>query len=283
MRPDASAGEIKKAYRSLAHKHHPDRDPGNPGAENKFKEISAAYDLLSDPEKRELYDRGGMGMTREHASQSRSGPYAHARSRQRAQERETAFKRFFRNRATPGREGMKVDGTDITYTLKVDFVEALHGATRRIKMTNGKHLDVRIPENTEDGQILRLRGQGMGGIGGGRPGDAHVKILVTPHPLFRREGNDIHSTHAISLDQAVLGTKLTVPTIDGEVSVNVPENSNTDSVLRLKGKGAKITGGSRGDHFIRLKVVLPSLPDKDLTDFVKKWPARKKNKGQHKD
>ena len=259
----ATPGEIKKAYRKLAGKHHPDKDPGNPGAEEKFKDISAAYNLLSDAKKKKSYDRGEIDL-----GGARPWPRSRSGSRQGAK---SPFDRFFRHRAARDGAGVKVRGADVTYTLKVDFIEAARGVTKNVSMTNGKRLAVRIPPGTGDGQVLRLKQQGMGGLGGGESGNAHVTIEVEPHPLFRRDGEDIHIELPVTLSEAVLGAKIEAPTIDGLVSLSVPEGSNTGTSLRLKGKGLNGGGKGRGDQYVNLKVVLPNKPDKDLKALVRKW------------
>ena len=157
------------------------------------------------------------------------------------------------------------------YTLKVVFLEAARGGVRHISMANGKRLKVTIPPGTEDGRVLRLKGQGMQGIGGGADGNAFVEVFVDPDPVFRREKNDIHIDMPVTLGQAVLGGKIDVPTIDGAVSVSVPKGSNTGTQLRLKGKG--LGPNKKGDQFVHLKVVLPKKPDKDFLRFVEKWSA----------
>ena len=164
-------------------------------------------------------------------------------------------------------------GANVTYTLKVDFLEAAKGVTKRVGMTNGKRLDVHVPQGTEDNRTLRLKGQGIPGIND-EAGDALVTILVDPHPSFRREGNDIHTEIPVSLPEAVLGGKIEVATIDGPVSVTVPAGSNTGSTLRLKGKGIGGDDARRGDHYVKLHVMLPAGPDKELADFIKTWQTK---------
>jgi DnaJ-class molecular chaperone len=142
-------------------------------------------------------------------------------------------------------------------------------------LTDGKTLDVTIPPGTEDGQTLRLKGQGLPGVGGAPAGDAYIEVKVAPHPLFTRKGNDVHIELPITLPEAVLGATISAPTIDGSVSLKVPRDSNTGSTLRLKGKGVvDRTTGQRGDQYVRLKVVLPDRADPELTDFLEKWARR---------
>ncbi len=183
------------------------------------------------------------------------------------------FERFFRQRAG----GLK--GADVTYNVTINAEAAAKGSVERIAMTNGKHLDVKIPPGTENGQVLRLKGQGLPGMGGGEAGAAHVEIRVrpaaTPPPNgFRQEGFDLHADVPISLPEAVLGGKIEVDTTDGPVTVTVPEGANTGTVLRLKGKGAHRPDKSRGDHLVRLTVMLPAQPDKELVGFVRRWAER---------
>ena len=273
--PGASAEELKKAYRRLARERHPDSDPSNPWAENEFKELSSAYDLLSDPGRRRRYDRGeisGDG-TRRTPSPSKSKP---ARPRKTA--RKAKAKRPSANGPAGKKRskiaGLKINGPDIEYDLRVDFMEAAKGAIRHIGMANGKRLKVTIPPGTEDGRILRLKGQGMAGFGGGADGNAYVEVLVDPDPVFRRQKNDIHVDVPVTLSEAVLGGRIEAPTIDGMVNVTVPKGSNTGTQLRLKGKGLKSGDkgtGSRGDQFVHLRVVLPNKPDKDLIRFLEEW------------
>jgi len=264
VRPSASADEMKKAFRRLARECHPDSDLGNPWAEDEFKELSAAYDLLSDPKRRSQYDRGDLGddwkRTRSSGGKSPKDPPKKP------------------NKPAPGpthkknskTAGLKIKGADVDYTLHVDFLDAVKGVERRISMATGNRLKVKIPSYTEDGKVLRLKGQGMKGIGGGGDGDAYVEILIDPHPLFSSDGYDVHVDVLVTLQEAVLGGKIEAPTIDGSVTMTVPKGSNTETQLRLKGKGLKKAGG-RGDQFVHLQIVLPKKPDKDLIRFLQKW------------
>jgi DnaJ-class molecular chaperone len=170
---------------------------------------------------------------------------------------------------------MHLRGADVTYVADVDFVEAAIGSRKRLILTDGKTLDVTIPPGTEDGQTLRLKGQGLPGVGGGTPGDAYIEIKIASHPVFTRQGNDVHIELPITLPEAVLGATVTAPTVDGPVSLKVPADSNTGSVLRLKGKGiVDRASGARGDQYVRLKVVLPDRADAELKSFIESWSAR---------
>jgi DnaJ-class molecular chaperone len=173
-------------------------------------------------------------------------------------------------------------GQDTLYRLPVDFLEAVNGATKRITMPDGGTLDVVIPAGTKDKQVLRLRGKGGPGLGGGPAGDALVEVEVQPHRFFTRDGDDIRVELPISLPEAVLGAKLDVPTPTGSVRMTVPKGANTGTVLRLKGKGARRSDKSHGDEYVTLKVVLPERPDPELEEFAQRWQAGKdQNPRQH--
>jgi len=265
---NASPTQIKKAYREKAQELHPDKLPNDPKAEEVFKNISAAYNLLSNPDTRGQFDRDEITMTG-----SRRNPQNKPRQHQTPKSSpKRPFDRFFRQRATKPDSPLKIKGTNVTYTLTVDFPTAAKGAKKQVSMTNGKRLEVNIPPGTDDGQVLRLKGQGMEGIGGGANGDALVEIRVEPDALFNRDGNDVRISIPITLQEAVMGSKIEVPTIDGAVTVTIPESSNSGTTLRLKGKGlTKPKGKTRGDQYIELMVILPKKSDREFTDFVKRW------------
>jgi len=279
--PAASADDIKKSYRKLAKKLHPDLNPGNKKVEQQFKEVAAAYDLLSDPAKRARFDRGEIDASGAERPRSFYRPYAEGREGAKYRDFnvdeesfvDDLFANLFRQRR-PERP-MQMRGADVTYVAAVDFVEAAAGAKKRLILTDGKTLDVTIPPGTEDGQTLRLKGQGLPGTGGAPAGDAYIEVKVAPHPLFTRQGNDVHIEVPITLPEAVLGGAINVPTVDGPVSLKVPPDSNTGSVLRLKGKGiVDRASGQRGDQYVRLKVLLPDKSDADLREFTEKWSLR---------
>ena len=274
-----SADKIKKAYRALAKELHPDLNPGDQLVEQRFKEVSAAYHLLSDPEQRAKFDRGEIqadGSPRyENAYHRASGQAGSGTggfdfnfSRDSGNIDDIFSDLFGRHR---GRSRQTRKGQDVSYTVRVSFIDAAKGAKRRIKLFDEKMLAVKIPPGTTDGQTLRLKGQGMLGMGGGASGDALVTINVDPHPIFSLEGHDINATVPITLDEAVLGAKITVPTIDGKVSLSVPSGASSGTKLRLKGKGVAIKGKAVGDQFVTFNVVLPDDPDEELQKFAKKW------------
>ncbi len=281
----ASADDIKKAYRKLAKQHHPDLKPGSAGNEDRFKEISAAYTLLSDTQKRARYDRGEIDASGQerHAGFGSRTAHGGARSRAHAQGAEDGagwgddwFSDLFGGRRRPGAAGgsagAKARGTDIAYSVTVPFLEAANGTKRRISLSNGKSIDVAIPPGTEDQQKLRLKGQGLAGLGGALAGDAIVEVHVEPHPHFTRQDGDILVEVPITINEAVLGATIRVPTVSGPVAVKVPPGSNTGSTLRLRGKGvvSQVTKQA-GDQYVKLKVVLPDPPDAELVQFMEKW------------
>lgn len=273
----ASAEEIKKAYRKLAKKLHPDLNPGNDKVEQQFKEVTAAYDLLSDADKRARFDRGeidasgaerpGRTYYRQYAD---SGQGAKYQPFEYGENPEDLFADLFGSRHGRGGAGLRMRGADVSFSATIEFVEAATGAKRRLVLAEGKTLDVTIPAGSEDGQTLRLKGQGQPGLGGGPPGDAFIELKVAPHPFFSRQGNDVHVEVPVTLQEAVLGGSITVPTIDGKVSVRVPKGSNTGTVLRLRGKGIP-AGTGRGDQLVKLRVVLPEGGERELAEFVERW------------
>jgi DnaJ-class molecular chaperone len=287
---DASQEAVQKAYRRLAKKLHPDLNPGNKKAEDEFKAVTAAYDLLSDADKRARFDRGEIdesGNERQRQSYYRDfadagqHPYGSDSGFADFGDADDILSQIF-GRGAAGRERgtFRMRGPDIHYRLEVDFLDALNGATRTVTLPDGSTLEVRIPPGTRDGQILRLRGKGQPGIGGGPPGDALVEVEIRPHRLFTRKGEDIHLDLPISLTEAVLGARIKVPTPTGAVTMTVPKGANTGTVLRLKGKGAPRPRGGHGDEYVTLKVMLPDKPDAELTDFVRRWSGRNYNPRQ---
>jgi len=277
----ASQDEIKSTYRRLAQKHHPDRCPGDKHAEDRFKKISSAYALLSDPIKRRKFDAGEIdaqgnvyAKTQSHSKKSES-PFRNASSgfgkSYSSSAKKGRFNNFFKDR-----DSLKAKGADVSYTLKVGFLEAAAGITKTVRMTTGKTLKVQVPAGTESGQILRLKNQGMNGIGGGKDGDAFVEIQILEDDIFRSDELDVHCEEPVTLSEALLGGRIEARTVHGPVIVTVPEGSNSGTKLRLKGRGIQRPGASvRGDHYVTLKVVLPKKEDVDLKKFVKKWAARK--------
>jgi DnaJ-class molecular chaperone len=279
----ATAEEIRKAYRKIAKSSHPDLNPGDKAAEDRFKKAQAAYDILGDAEKRGRYDRGEIDATgQERPQQQFYRRYAETDGTRRY-ESESGFADFAdvsdifadlfgrgRGGGAAGGQGLRMRGPDRRFHLEVDFLDAVRGATRRITLPDGAALDVTIPAGVQDGTVLRLKGKGAPGIGGGEAGDALIEIAVRPHSHFAREGDDIVLELPITIDEAVLGAKVEVPTISGRVQMTVPKNSSSGDVLRLKGKGVK-HGRIAGDQRVVLKVVVPERADAGLERFLAEW------------
>ena len=275
VKKDASQDDIQKAYRRLAKKLHPDLNPGNKQAEERFKEVSQAYDLLGDADKRARFDRGEIDASG--AERPRQRYYRDFAEGASSYASDSGFADFGADDflseifGRQARGNLRMRGQDVHYRLPLGFLDAINGGKQQLTLPDGSVLDVAIPPGTRDGQILRLRGKGRPGIGGGPPGDALIEIEVRPHHIFTRKGDDIHVELPISLKEAVLGGKVSVPTPSGAVTMTVPKWSNTGTVLRLKGQGAPKPGGGRGDEYVALKVMLPERPDPELEKFVSQW------------
>jgi DnaJ-class molecular chaperone len=280
----ATAEEVRKAYKKIAKESHPDLNPGDPKAAARFKAASAAHDLLKDPERRRRFDAGEIDASGQERPERRfyreyaEGPeatYHTSRGFEDFGDYSDVFADLFGQRARGGRggEGLRMRGADAHYTLTVGFLEAVRGGTRRITMPDGSLLDVKIPQGLADGQTLRLRGTGGAGIGGAEAGDALVTVTVEPHEFFVREGDDILVELPITFDEAVLGGKVEVPTIDGRVALTIPKGASSGRVFRLRGKGVK-RGGRHGDQLVTLKIVAPPAIDSELEAFFKGWRER---------
>ncbi|MAZ03682.1 MAG: molecular chaperone DnaJ [Sneathiella sp.] len=287
VKPTASDKEIKSAYRKLAKELHPDLKPGDTEAEERFKAISSAYAILGNKEQRARFDRGEIDATGKeqpdpqyYRSYAGEGPETHYYTSDAfgdfGDESDLFSELFRRARSGAGTDGrgpqMPIRGQDAHYQLKVDFLDATLGAKKRITMPDGSTLDISVPAGIRDGQSIRLKGKGAPGYNKGPNGDAYVKIEVAPHRLYRQEGRDILIELPISLDEAVLGAKISVPTIHGKVNMTIPAGASSGQTLRLKGKGiAAANGGTTGDQLIRLKIILPKRIDPELQSFMEKW------------
>jgi DnaJ-class molecular chaperone len=281
--PDASHEDIRSAYRNLAKKHHPDLNPGNAKAEERFKTISAANELLSDPEKRGQFDRGEIDAAgRERAPQTSYRDYAEGEAGRRygrsgqssggwsASDIDDMFGSMFNGDRPSGGKARR-HGRDELYSLTTDFLDAVNGATRRLTLPDGRTLDVKIPAGTTDGQVLRLRGQGNGGANGGSDGDALIEIHVTPHRFFRRNDQDIRLELPVSLSEAILGGPVEVPTPGGYVRMKIPSHSDGGTELRLRGRGVPAHDGrAAGDLYATLRMVV-GTPDPALEEFLRNW------------
>ena len=273
----ATADEIRKTYRRLAKQLHPDINPGDKAGEARFKEISAAYDLLSDEEKRRRFDAGeidasGAERPRERFYRDFAGAGQETAYDTRAgfadfADTDGLFAELFRRQRRTAR------GADLHFHLVVDFLDAVNGGARQVTLPDGGSLSVTIPAGIEDGQTLRLRGKGAPSPGEGAPGDALIEISVRPHKFFAREGDDIRLELPVTLKEAALGAKIKAPTPTGAVMLTVPKGANTGTVLRLKGKGVQRPGG-RGDELVTLKIMLPDEPDPELEAFLTGWTPK---------
>lgn len=278
---DASSEDIRKAYRKLAKQHHPDLNPGNKTAEDKFKAISGANDLLSDPEKRARYDRGEIDETgaekapprgyRHYADAEPGFRYAYSGGGQdfEGEGFEDIFSTIFQNQRGGGTRPAR--GRDAHYALTADFLDAVNGASKRLTLPDGQVLDVKIPAGTENGDVLRLRGRGQPGRNNGPAGDALIEISVAPHRFFTREGQDIRLTLPVTIQEAVLGGKVTVPTPGGHVAMTLKPHSDSGAELRLKGRGVPAHGKHpAGDLYVRLQVMIGPV-DEQLENFLREW------------
>lgn len=298
---NASEEEITRAFRRLAKTCHPDLHPGDKKAEEKFKRISAAYEILSDKTKRARYDRGEIdeqGRERAfaqggfHGSTGGGGTRFEFGGTGGINFEEILGDLFGGARRRAGRAGGPFGGgpfaggfgagfgggvgEDVKVTAEVDFLTAAKGGTRRILLPDGSAVDVTIPAGSGDGTVLRLKGKGQPGPAG--PGDALVEIKVAPHPLFRRDGLDVLVDQPVPLVTAVKGGKVRVPTLDGEVALSVPPRTSSGKLLRLKGKGIKDPRtGRQGDLLVRVLIELPE--ERELLDLIERWAERRATAG----
>ena len=281
----ATDKEIKDAFKKLARKFHPDLHPDDKEAEAKFKDISAAKDLLNDKEKRRRFDAGEIDASGAERPQERfyrdfaDGPAYASHAAQDGfannEELQEFLARAFAGRGRQSQGTFRARGQDVSYVLPVGFLDVANGAARTITLPEGKTLQVTIPEGAEDRQMLRLKEQGMPGFGGGPPGDAYVELHVEPHPFFNRKDDNIHVEVPVTLKEAVLGARIEVPTIGGPVTVTVPKGSNTGTTLRLRDRGIRNRkSGQRGHQMINLKVILPAAEEPELVAFLETWQPK---------
>ena len=297
LKRGASEAEIKKAYRSLAKQLHPDRNKDNPKAAERFAEVTRAYDLLADKDKRAQYDRGeideegnpkmpfgggyggfnarpgaGAGAGQAGGFEGFQGNFGEA-------DLSDIFEGLFGSAGARGGRGggfggfrqraqPPQKGADIAYRLTVGFIDAATLAPQRITLADGKTIDLKLPKGVEDGTKIRLSGKGQDGPGGA--GDAIVTISIAPHQFYTREGDNIRLNLPITLKEAVLGAKVKVPTPEGTVMLTVPKGSSSGKVLRLKGRGFTGKSGTRGDLLVSLEIEVPAA-DPDLEAFAEKW------------
>ncbi len=299
----ASDAEIKKAYRSLAKQLHPDRNRDNPKAAERFAQVTAAYDLLGDPDKRARYDRGeideqgnpkmpfGGGFGGGGYGGARSGgggfeSYPGAGGATGGPDLSDLFEGLFGGAAgrRPGggasgnfggtRTRTAAKGADVAYRLTVPFVDAATLSPQRVTLAGGATIELKLPKGVEDGSKIRLAGKGEAGPAG--PGDAIVTIAIEPHRFFVREGQNVRLDLPVTLAEAVLGAKVKVPTPDGPVMLSVPKGSTSGKVLRIKGRGFTGKDGVRGDLLVTMMVDLPA-GDSELERFAGSWAGGKGN------
>ncbi len=277
----ASDEEIRRAFRKLAKEHHPDVNPGNASAVERFKKITAANDILSDATKRRQYDAGEIDAKGDPAGprwRPQPGGGQHRRA-QTANFEDFGFSGIFSDVFGAGRaaggggpQGRRdVRGQDLRYSLEIDFLEAISGARKRVTLPEGGVLDLAVPEAVTDGQVLRLKGKGAPGHGGLEAGDALVEIKIKPHPDFKRQGDDILIELPITIDEAVLGGRIEVPTVSGRVQLSIPKGTSSGKTFRLKGKGVRTKAGGHGDELVTVRIMLPDDIDEKLSYFFSEW------------
>jgi DnaJ-class molecular chaperone len=304
----AGADEIRKAYRKLAKQYHPDTNQGDKAAEEKFKLVSAAFDIVGDAEKRKRFDRGEIDADGRETMRGFGGgnPFGEGGPFRRGAgpgpgarrggnpfgggggggfegpEFEDFLHDIFNGGRGPGggagggfNPRGPVKGEDIRLRLTLDLEDAIRGASKRVMLPNGGAIDVTVPAAAREGQVLRVKGKGHPARGPGPAGDVMIELAIRPHPVYRLDGADLHMDLPVSVPDAVLGAKVDAPTPDGTVSLTVPPKANSGQVLRLKGRGACDEHGKRGDLFARLMVVLPEGPDEALTAFAREWREKR--------
>ena len=279
----ASAAEIRKAFHKLAKQHHPDTNPGNKASEERFKLVSAAFDILGDPERRKKFDAGQLDADGRETMGGfgggfGGGPFGARGGAETVDLGDILGEMFGRSRGQSGGQaggqgggfgGFSQRGTDVRAKLEIDLEDAIHGAKKRISFSDGRTVDVSIPKGAEEGQVLRLKGQGTPGRTA--PGDALIELTIRPHPIFRREGETLVMDLPVSIPDAVLGGKVQAPTPEGPVNMTIPKGANFGQTLRLKGRGLSDATGSRGDLMARIVLVLPDTTDPELETLAERW------------
>lgn len=284
----ASHDEIRKAFRKLAKQHHPDTNPGNKAAEDRFKQVSAAFDIIGDAEKRKKFDAGEIDadgretMRGYGGGAGGGGPWGQQGGWNQSRNAESMegadlgdlFSEILGRRGGGGGGGggfggFSQKGADVRAKLEIDLEDTIHGAKKRIAFSDGRTIDVTIPKGAEEGQTLRLKGQGSPGRSG--PGDAFIELVVRPHAIFRREGDALVMDLPVTIPDAVLGGKVEARTPDGAVTLTVPKGANSGQSLRLKGRGLSDSRGKRGDLLARIVLMLPEKPDAELEAFAERW------------
>lgn len=285
---DASGDDIKKAYRKLAVKYHPDKNPGNKEAEEKFKKMSEAYAVLSDQEKRKQYDNYGADGFSQHYSQEdifrgfdineilRGFSSQGASGRRRSYSFQSGGDPFAELFGGGGQyRQMPQKGQDLEYNLAITIEESVLGADKKLAMNKDGQVDeinIKIPAGINAGKKLRLTGKGLSGSSGGSSGDLYLNISILPHPIFARDGNDIYLDKEVKFTQAVLGTSIDVPTVDGSVKrIKIPPGTQNNTKIRMKGLGVpSLKGSDQGDQYVKVTVNVPKKLTATQADLMKK-------------
>jgi len=294
---DASAADIKKAFRKLAKKYHPDQNPDDPKAQEHFSEANSAYEIVGDEKKRAQFDRGEIDAEGKPRFQGFPGGGAGGRGGPGGFESysfrsggapggpgggggfEDILNSMFGGAAARGRGGgspfeFESGGVgldlDVTVAMMVTLEEAVNGAEKRVRLPNGRELNVKVPAGVGAGQQIRLKGQGETAHGH-RPGDLLITINIAPHAFFKVDGLDLRVDLPISLYEAVLGGKVRVPTLGSAVELTLPKNTSSGRTFRLKGKGLPKSGGVAGDLFVTTRIMLPDGNDAELEALMEKW------------
>lgn len=291
----ASADEIKKAYRKLAIKYHPDKNPGNKQAEEKFKELGEAYEVLGSEEKRKKYDELGANW-KYYQQQGHAGPFEKAGQRS-SQGRQTFyygsgaefddqfsdfFKSFFgENFSGYGSQASahSFKGNDYRASVELSLEEVYSGSTKRFNI-DGEKIQIKIKPGTADGQTLRIKGKGEKGINNGTPGDLYIKVKISPHPHFEQKGNDLHANMPLDLYTAVLGGKAIVRTLKGTMKIDIPKGTDSGKIFRLKGMGMPEYGSETkfGDLYVQVNIQVPKHLSERETELFKELTNLKHSK-----
>ncbi|MHA1157746.1 MAG: DnaJ C-terminal domain-containing protein [Alphaproteobacteria bacterium] len=282
---DASDADVKRAFRRLAKKHHPDQNTSDPAAKERFAELNTAYEIVGDKTKRKQFNAGEIDAEGKQKFKGFEGFQGFGQQPGGAQRHRWAggdgggfssedilgeiFSGF------GGRRGQRAHraarGHSVEAAAAVTLEQLVHGEKVRVELPTGRTVDISMPAGTRPGKIIRLKGLGQPGNAGGPPGDALITVALVPHPLYRVDGDSLRRDIAITLDEAVLGAKVRVPTLDGPVTMKIPPRSSGGRTLRLKGKGLTRSGGSRGDLLVSLRIVLPEDGDGELEELMRSW------------
>jgi DnaJ-class molecular chaperone len=288
----ATTEDIKKAFRKLAKKYHPDQNKTDPKAKEMFAEANSAYEILGDEKKRRQFDQGEIDAEGKPKFQGFEG--FNNRRRQTAGagagfdgrasgnpfgggfDASDIFADLFGAGRRAGGQQERARGADIAASVTVSLQESISGTSKRLTLANGKTLDVKIPGGIEEGKQIRLKGQGHPSpVPGSEPGDALISVHIAHHPYFRVEGHDLRLDLPITLYEAVLGAKVQIPTLSGAVEMNLPAGTNSGRTLRLRGKGLPKIGGTAGDLLVTIKITLPEATGPELDALMRKWQSER--------